>query len=141
MPITLTPHRFINLESSSDQHAAWRARVTLRVNYTFTGLSRGAKYPGWSLAREASDIPFATCGSPDELEKIIRRAQSALVHPLEDPKIFALGRDSPDQEQTHTVDFSPNIVCIYIEHPSLPDLSFYDLPGIHTQRTQKCSVY
>ncbi|KAJ4349554.1 uncharacterized protein N0V89_008170 [Didymosphaeria variabile] len=125
---------FIKLERSNDPQAGWQARVALRLNYIFKGVTRGTKFPGWTPNPSVQEIPFAACGSPDELEEKIRRAQLALVHPLEDPTIFAQGRASTlHPDQTHKVNFSPNIVCIYLAHPTLPDLSFYDLPGIISQ--------
>jgi len=130
MYIILIHHSFINLACSNDPQAAWQARVTLRLNYIYKGVTRGAKFPGWVPNHNVLEVPFATCGSPGELEEVIRRAQLALIHPLEDATVFAQGRASTlNPEQTHKVNFSPNIVCIYVAHPSLPNLSFYDLPG------------
>ncbi|KAL1610635.1 hypothetical protein SLS60_002305 [Paraconiothyrium brasiliense] len=125
---------FIRLEHSDDPQAGWQARVALRLNYTFKGVTQRTKFPGWIPNLNVQEVPFATCGSPDELEESIRRAQLALVHPLEDPSIFAQGRATTlHPDQSHRVNFSPNIVCIYLSHPTLPDLSFYDLPGIISQ--------
>lgn len=128
---TLTDHRFIKLACASDPQASWHARVTLRLSYIFKGVTRSKnKFPGWEQNPNVREVPFAACGSPVELEELIRRAQLALVHPLEDASMFAQGRVSAlDPEQTCRVNFSPNIVCIYLSAPTLPNLSFYDLPG------------
>ncbi|OAG00210.1 uncharacterized protein CC84DRAFT_363479 [Paraphaeosphaeria sporulosa] len=125
---------FIKLECAGDPQAGWHARVTLRLSYVYKGVARSAKFPGWEPNINVAEVPFAACDSPEELEEVIRRAQSALVHPLEDASMFAQGRRPPfDPEQTTKVNFSPNIVCIHLSAPTLPNLSFYDLPGIISQ--------
>ncbi|KAL5422835.1 hypothetical protein PMIN04_004351 [Paraphaeosphaeria minitans] len=125
---------FIKLECANDPQAGWHARVTLRLSYVYKGVARNAKFPGWEPNLNAPEVSFASCSSPEELEEVIGRAQLALVHPLEDATRFAQGRGSTlNPEQTHKVNFSPNIVCIYLSAPTLPNLSFYDLPGIISQ--------
>ncbi|KAF2438228.1 P-loop containing nucleoside triphosphate hydrolase protein [Karstenula rhodostoma CBS 690.94] len=125
---------FIKLECASNPQASWHARVTLRLSYEYKGAARGAKFPGWEPNLNVPEVPFAVCSSPEQLEEVIRRAQLALVHPLEDAMIFAQGRvPTLNPDQTLRVNFSPNIVCIHLSAPTLPNLSFYDLPGIISQ--------
>ncbi|KAG8994198.1 hypothetical protein FRB94_010069 [Tulasnella sp. JGI-2019a] len=65
----------------------------------------------------------------DEVEKILRRAQRAILRPSLDPSMFLDDRDlstNGDPAQT----FSQNCICIRISGPQVPDLYFYDLPGI-----------
>ncbi|KAJ4298987.1 hypothetical protein N0V90_004231 [Kalmusia sp. IMI 367209] len=130
---------FIKLERPNEQEADWHARITLRKNYNYTGGQR-EKFPGWAVNTKAQEIPFATCGSPNELEDMIHRAQFALVHPLEESSAFAQEVPRFDPNRVLEVSFSPNIVCIYVSHPALPDLSFYDLPGLIGQAENPADV-
>lgn len=120
--------RFIKLERSRTSED-WRARITLRMKYRYNVRARG-KFPEWELQSSPQEVPFLTCQSPNQLEKAISQAQLAIVHPLEDPEIFARGSPPLDGDRGHNVPFSPNVVCIYVSDPTLPDLSFYDLPGL-----------
>ncbi|KAF1976893.1 P-loop containing nucleoside triphosphate hydrolase protein [Bimuria novae-zelandiae CBS 107.79] len=132
---------FIRLESSSDAEASWSAHVTLRYNYQYDVLARTGKFPGWKPNQNVQEVKFADCDSPEELEDVIRCAQLALLHPLEDPAVFAQGRFTPLEEDLgHAVNFSPNIVCIDVSHSSLPNLSFYDLPGLISQSENPADV-
>lgn len=122
---------FISLASSNDPQSPWSARVSLRYNYKYDPFVLNGKFPGWAPNPAVQEFKFGQCKTPDELEGAIRRAQLALVHPLEDPVGFACDRIAPiDQDECHMVNFSPNIVCIHVTQPGLPNLSFYDLPGM-----------
>lgn len=125
--------RFISLASSNDPQGSWSARISLRHNYNFDPLAINNDFPGWVPNPTVQEVKFAQCQTPDELEEAIRRAQLALVHPLEDTADFARGRTTPiDEDEGHMVNFSPNIVCIHVTQPGLPNLSFYDLPGMRS---------
>ena len=63
-----------------------------------------------------------------EVERMLRRAQRAILRPTVDPKKFL------DDSDLHIIGHSPltfsqNCVCIRVSGPSVPDLYFYDLPG------------
>lgn len=104
-------------------------------------MARTSQFPGWVPNHETVELPFSQCKSPEELEEAIRRAQLALVHPLEDPVVFAQGRITAlEQDQGHTVNFSPNVVYIHVKQPDLPNLSFYDLPGLISQSENPTDV-
>jgi hypothetical protein len=73
-------------------------------------------------------IPFSTLYEKRDLEGTIRMAQLATLNPGRDPRIYADGNvtaHTPTQ-----VPFSPNIISLEIVAPGLPNLSFYDLPGM-----------
>lgn len=132
---------YISLASLNDPRGAWSARVSLRYNYRFDPMAHTDKFPGWVPNLEVQETGFAECNTPGELEKAIHRAQLALVHPLEDPTVFAQGRNTPlEEDEGHMVNFSPNIVCIYVTQPGLPNLSFYDLPGLISQSENPTDV-
>lgn len=123
---------FIKLEPSENLRAGWSATVSLRREYSFdVNMSRNyeCRFPGWVQMDQPNIVHFAETDDPNELERIIVRAQLSVISPLTDyreflrPTIAGLG----DQ---YRCEFSPNIVCISITHPDLPALSFYDLPGI-----------
>ncbi|KAG8898577.1 hypothetical protein FRB99_007343 [Tulasnella sp. 403] len=64
-----------------------------------------------------------------EVVRMIRRAQRAILRPTLDASVFLDDSDlgvlgHPAQS------FSANCVCIHVTGPQVPDLYFYDLPGI-----------
>ncbi|KIO31586.1 hypothetical protein M407DRAFT_19334 [Tulasnella calospora MUT 4182] len=75
------------------------------------------------------DVPFGpTLYNAEDVEKLLRRAQRAILRPELDPTTFL------DDSDLHVfgvpLTFSGNCVCIHVEGPNIPDLYFYDLPGI-----------
>lgn len=106
------------LRFSSD---AWKCQVSIRWEFD----SNGQRL----LIREDHFGPPVT--NKDDLEIILRRAQSAVLHPevpadqfhsksLQDLKALQLQSALP---------FSRNVVCLDISGPDITDLSFVDLPG------------
>lgn len=76
-------------------------------------------------------IHFKTLDKKEDLEDTIRRAQLATLNPKENPLNYARGvvkSNVPTQAA-----FSPNIISLEIVAPGLPNLSFYDLPGVISQ--------
>ncbi|KAG8958380.1 hypothetical protein FRC03_009191 [Tulasnella sp. 419] len=80
-----------------------------------------------------SDIHEKTFGPTiydrTEVAAVLRRAQRAILRPMLDPNLFLDDSDLttpgfPPQS------FSANTVCIRVAGPNVPDLYFYDLPGI-----------
>lgn len=78
---------------------------------------------------QPSIVHFAETEDPNDLERIIARAQLAAISPLTDYREF-LRPTLAGLADHYRCEFSPNVVCIFITHPELPALSFYDLPGI-----------
>lgn len=70
---------------------------------------------------------FVTVHDKSELETVLRRAQLAVLNPRQEPERFI----NADVTASHPlqVEFSPNVICLEIQGPDLPELSFYDLPG------------
>lgn len=120
---------FIKLESPADPAATWNARVTLRRTFSYDGKrGRDRRFPGWTQLQEPNTVEFMSCDNPDDLERIIVRAQRAVTS-LHDYEDFA----KPNIEHLNgafSCRFSPNVICISITYPGLPALSFYDLPGV-----------
>lgn len=77
-----------------------------------------------------SATPFGTVYSKEQLEATIRRAQVATLNPQMPPHRFM----NPDcSDNSIYVQFSPNIVSLEISAANIPNLSFYDLPGVISQ--------
>lgn len=65
----------------------------------------------------------------DEVAAVLRRAQRAILRPTLDPSVFL--DDSDLEIPGHPgQSFSANTVCIRVAGPNVPDLYFYDLPGM-----------
>ncbi|CAO2647679.1 Nn.00g086010.m01.CDS01 [Neocucurbitaria sp. VM-36] len=134
---------FIKLEPPADAHTGWSARVTLRRDFFYdgkTGKGPDRRFPGWGQLQQPNIVQFATTNNPKDLEQIITRAQLAIISPQVNHEDFL--RDSiASLDHCHRCEFSPNIVCISINHPKLPALSFYDLPGIIGQAESASSQF
>lgn len=63
------------------------------------------------------------------VESVLRRAQRAILRPALDHKLFLRDRDLSIKEHP-ALSFSSNCVCMRITGPDVPDLYFYDLPGV-----------
>jgi hypothetical protein len=80
---------------------------------------------------------FMVLDEKDDFETAIRWAQLAILNPNIDHERFIPGSPYANElglERASAIlpesDFSPNIVALEIRGPELPDLSFYDLPGL-----------
>lgn len=89
---------------------------------------KDTEFPGWVPATVPGKTAFAQVTNPADLESYIRRAQRAVLSPLQEPESFL--DPSFDNRDIHRTLFSPNIVCITVSKPGLPPLSFFDLPGM-----------
>ncbi|KAG8853984.1 hypothetical protein FRB96_007847 [Tulasnella sp. 330] len=105
------------------QHAqSWSCRIVLRFHMDASG--RPLSSP--------RDVPFGPIlleQDKGRVEHMLRRAQLAILHPTMDTNAFL--SDSEPITAGHTAQtFSQNCVCIRVAGPDVPDLYFYDLPGI-----------
>ncbi|OMP86625.1 Interferon-induced GTP-binding protein Mx [Diplodia seriata] len=133
MQITLTENKGTN--------ARWRCDVSLRREFYYDG-GRAAYPPSekpppfypWQENDPPETVHFKTVFNKKELQHVIHQAQLATLNPGSDPSTFV-----PLQPSTnitggqYQVEFSPNLVCLEITAPGLPNLSFYDLPGVISQ--------
>ncbi|KAG8974096.1 hypothetical protein FRC05_007844 [Tulasnella sp. 425] len=107
------------IESMSGYGRVWTCKISLRFDVDRTGQPLAV----------VRDIPFGpTLHNANDVEKMLRRAQRAILRPDLDPSIFV------DDSDLHVfgvpLTFSRNCVCIQVSGPNVPDLYFYDLPGI-----------
>ncbi|KAF2452910.1 P-loop containing nucleoside triphosphate hydrolase protein [Lineolata rhizophorae] len=122
----------IKLARSPNQAASWQAEVSLHRTYDYNKSPRErSKYSKhWELRDQPVSIKLCSVSDRDDLEDVIVRAQAATLNPSVDPHVFM--QPGADIAYSETK-FSPNVVCINVEAPGLPELSFYDLPGIINQ--------
>lgn len=107
--------------------------------YQYIGTG-GTDFPGWTEIPTSESAYFETVNSPELLETAITRAQSALMHPFADLAKFQGQLSLLTREESLSVNFSPNVVSICVKHSSMPNLSFYDLPGIIGQSENPSDV-
>ncbi|KAL9124652.1 MAG: hypothetical protein Q9217_006038 [Psora testacea] len=132
----------INLTESST--GIWTCKVSLFKKYLYEGNlgtshTHGRGFPkseaatrarplGPWTAQDAEDFHFATITSKSEVPDVLYRAQLATLNPGSAYEKYM--PEQPASAAKHQVKFSPNIVRLDISGPGLPNLSFYDLPGV-----------
>ncbi|KAK4911868.1 hypothetical protein LTR28_013975, partial [Elasticomyces elasticus] len=94
-------------------------------------LDTGDHFHPWVERGAIESTLFKKTEDKNELEELLIRAQNAILNPLDDPRRHLTGT-LIDAERTGTY-FSPNVVRLDIEGPGLPNLSFFDLPGVINQ--------
>lgn len=141
--------------SRSIGSAEWSCRILLQRDYTFQpgdlpvnqkSITKLRPFPPW-VKKEHPDpkVEFAIIRERvDSIEHVLRWAQVAILNPDDNYERYIpqslngsdAGTDSDDAEALARAEaqtqakFSPNIVALEIRGPDLPDLSFYDLPGV-----------
>ncbi|KAI1211145.1 P-loop containing nucleoside triphosphate hydrolase protein [Annulohypoxylon truncatum] len=135
----------IRLISSKVDH--WSCSVSLQRDYDFRPLpdrkpktsdvTAANPFPPWVKMTHRDTKPFKTIFDPSEIEEVLRWAQVAILNHNRNFELFIPGEGAmAKQESLDTAaretdaQFSPNIVALEIKGPGLPDLSFYDLPGV-----------
>ena len=81
--------------------------------------------------QDGEDFPFFTTTSKDEVPRALYLAQLATLNPSAAYENYMPGKGNPGAKLQ--VKFSPNVVRLDISGPGLPNLSFYDLPGVINQ--------
>ncbi|KAF2728408.1 P-loop containing nucleoside triphosphate hydrolase protein [Polyplosphaeria fusca] len=126
---------FIELKSSEELDCNWEATVKLRTAYDYDPQcvdAKSQKYPPWFPKAIPIEVDFGHTNDQEELADIIFQAQLALLNPKKDFRVYATRPPSSHDKTSDAreADFSPNVLCISITAPGLPDLSFFDLPGV-----------
>ena len=70
---------------------------------------------------------FGTVDTQEDLERILHRAQIALLNSQDDPQKHT--RMETNNDKPLQVHFSLNLVCLDYQAPDIPEVAFYDLPG------------
>ena len=98
----------------------WSCRIVLR--FQFDARNR--------ILDPMREVEFGeTLYDKMEVERMLRRAQRAILRPTVDADQFLDDRDLHIPGHTPQT-FSKNCVCIRVSGPNVPDLYFYDLPGM-----------
>ena len=131
----------INLMQSGNSEEHWKCQISLVKKFRYDGIpqdirKRGAKLEGASrgrplgpwTAQDIEDFPFAEVTSNKEVEVVLRLAQLATLNPTRAWEAYTPGASLADS--TYEVKFSPNLIRLDISGPEMPNLSFYDLPGV-----------
>lgn len=115
--------------SASRTNEGWSCTVSLQHMYIREPSSRGkgVEFDRWSLQAAAETCEFATVHDKRQLGDVLKRAQLAILNPADPPTAYA--PPAMLKRQTTQVSFSPNLICLDVRGPGLPELSFYDLPG------------
>ncbi|XXG96246.1 hypothetical protein Hte_002527 [Hypoxylon texense] len=125
----------------------WSCSVSLQQDFDFqpfpdrkprtSDVTRTNPFPPWTKRAHRDLKPFKTIFDPNEIEKVLRWAQIAILNHNQSFEQFVPGEGTIAQTKPLDVaaretdaQFSPNIVALEIKGPGLPDLSFYDLPGV-----------
>jgi len=134
----------INLTEDTKSDGQWSCKVFLHKKYIYQGNLGGTKSLGKSTSKgegatkakplgpwansDGEDLPFAHITSKDDVVDALERAQLATLNPGSSYEKYKPGNALSNR--THQVKFSPNIIRLDISGPGLPNLSFFDLPGV-----------
>lgn len=132
--------------------AAWSCEVSLHESYNYDPIKRPrVKFPHWVEREEGMLVrQFKAIQDKAELEEVLRWAQIALRNPGSDYASFIPGTTghsrhayerTSNPEYEEQVGFSPNVIAVEICGPGLPELSFYDLPGLFNNAEEKSQEY
>ena len=133
----------INLTETGIAGEGWECKVSLFIKYTYGGAWSSPGYIpdntkpeggtderslGPWVAQEPENFPFALIKNKDNVSPILRLAQLATLNPSQPYQSYLPGVVDPGT--AIQVEFSPNVIRLDISGPALPNMSFYDLPGI-----------
>ncbi|KAL8904890.1 MAG: hypothetical protein Q9171_006880 [Xanthocarpia ochracea] len=134
----------INL-TPSEAGTPWRATLYLQKRYLYEGKPiAGSRRDGATKTRPlgpwvAQSIPenslFFKTNDKSKIPEALRLAQLATLNPGSDPSRYlpsATGAKNSTGKHTQVM-FSPNVVRLDVSSPDVPNLSFYDLPGVINQ--------
>lgn len=144
----------VHIRLSSD--TTWRCRISLQQDYAYcppnnepiteADVTEQNPFPPWvKQSREVKEFKMVY-NKTDPIDEIVRWAQIAILNHNRSfaqyvPKDWDLrspeerepeyeARRLDDAERATEAKFSPNTVAIEVKGPGLPDLSFYDMPGV-----------
>ncbi|KAH7027936.1 P-loop containing nucleoside triphosphate hydrolase protein [Microdochium trichocladiopsis] len=137
----------IHIRMASSNVENFSCTVSLQLDYDYkphgrirvSDVTKNNPFPPWVKKPVRETKFFKSIEKPDdtEIEEILKWAQVAILNPNQNPELFVPGEGAItkevdiDRAKDHTdAQFSPNIVALEMKGPGLPDLSFYDLPGV-----------
>ncbi|KAK6855015.1 hypothetical protein PG995_008547 [Apiospora arundinis] len=135
----------IHIRLSRNREPVWQCTVSLQLDYDYrpngpirkSDVTKANPFPPWVKKPHRETRNFKTIFDKAEIEEVLRWAQVAILNHNRSSELFvpregAYAKETPlETAATETeAQFSPNIVALEVKGPSLPDLSFYDLPGV-----------
>ena len=93
------------------------------------GATRARPLGPWVL-QDPEDTSFASTSKKDEVADLLEWAQTATLNPGSPHDFYLPSSPNFKGDRANQVKFSPNVVRLDITGPDLPNLSFYDLPGV-----------
>ena len=143
----------INLTESAAVTDVWKCKISLYKKYVYEGLqgrdsavrpfgrhaatrietaTKNRPLGPWKL-QDGEDFHFFTTTVKEDVPRALYLAQLATLNPSASYESYMPGNDAPADGEKYQVKFSPNVVRLDISGPNLPNLSFYDLPGVINQ--------
>ncbi|ROT43756.1 dynamin family protein [Sodiomyces alkalinus F11] len=141
------------------RHHEWSCRVSLQLDYAFkppmdrsierSDVTPETPFPPWvRQPREVKEFMTIYAHNQSEIENVLRWAQVAILNHDQNSDHYIPGRgtiarthDLAREAEETKAKFSPNTVALEIKGPDLPDLSFYDLPGIFRNSAREEDEY
>ncbi|OHE97501.1 dynamin family protein [Colletotrichum orchidophilum] len=135
----------------------WSCRVSLQQDYAFrpppnhyitkADVTPENPFPPWvKQARVVKE--FMTIYDQSDIDTVLKWAQIAILNHGQNHELYVPGTGAItkqcllDEEAERTLaKFSPNTVALEIKGPDLPDLSFYDMPGIFRNSAREEDEY
>ncbi|KAJ5093903.1 dynamin GTPase [Penicillium angulare] len=145
---TRCPMEIVLRESEPDQQ--WKCVISLVHGYHYdpqrmlknrVPKTEKPDYLGPWLRQGAQDEEeFITLIDRNQVEDAIRWAQLAILNPQSDSQDYVPGKNT-GTSTAMDVKFSPNVIRLDMTAPNLPNLSFYDLPGVINQADNENEKY
>ncbi|KAL2759344.1 hypothetical protein ACRALDRAFT_1079495 [Sodiomyces alcalophilus JCM 7366] len=141
------------------RHHEWSCRVSLQLDYAYkpptdrqidkNDVTPETPFPPWARQpREVKEFMTIYGHNQSEIENVLRWAQVAILNHRQNSDIYIPGsgaiartNDLAREAEKTEAKFSPNTVALEIKGPDLPDLSFYDLPGIFRNSAKEEEEY
>lgn len=135
----------------------WSCRVSLQQDYAFcppgdyeitkADVTPQSPFPPW-VKQPRVVKEFMTIYDQSDIDTVLRWAQIAILNHDQNHELYIPGTGAItkqrllDEEAERTAaKFSPNTVALEIKGPDLPDLSFYDMPGIFRNSAREEDEY
>lgn len=129
------------------RNTEWSCRVSLSKEYEFnppvdrpiteSDVTAQDPFFPWKKLPTTQVFEFKTVQDRKDIVDVLRWAQVAILNDDKQHDMFIPGsgaiamEGNIEQAQAHTsAKFSPNVVYLEIKGPGLPNLSFYDMPGM-----------
>lgn len=110
----------------SSDTTSWYCTIEIRTEYDRNGSRQ-------SVQTQSFGPPIV---DKSQVELWIRRAQAAVLSPHRNPSDFQSMSETElkalARHDTNMLQFSKNVVQINVKDPETTDLSFVDLPGLHS---------